>query len=111
MRGDKKGMSIKPVDFQLSIPRAMEMSKVKGDELHKEQVQQQNQSQAIQHQAEKSLRQVQNKEKAEEARIRDKQEKEKRKDQQSNHSNQKENNQTLKKDVEMNKTSIIDVKI
>ena len=105
-------MSIKPVDFQLSVPRATEMSKVKEDERHKQEVQHQNQANGIQQQAENSLKQVQKREKAEEARIREKQEKEKYKDKHhQNHSNHKKSEQTPKKVVEKNKTSIIDVKI
>ena len=51
-------MSIKPVDFQVMIPRTLEAAKVSHDEIQKNLANQQQQTSATQHKAENSLKQV-----------------------------------------------------
>ena len=106
-------MSIKPIHYQLSVPRAMEVSKTKSDEQLKELSQQQNQAAAIQHQADDSVKHVQKRDKVEEVRIREKQEREEeaKKKHQSNDSENEKKDKAPQKDIEANKTSSIDVKI
>lgn len=106
-------LSIKPVDFQLSIPRTVEATKVRGDDQQKEMAQQQGQVGITKDQAEKSMKQVQKRNQAEEARIREKQEKQGLKDnkRESKDSDNKENDNSKKRIVETNKTSTFDVKI
>lgn len=62
-------MSIKPVDFQVMIPRTMEASKVSSDENHKNYSMLQQQAVSTQHSAENSLRQVYSQKSAQEAKI------------------------------------------
>jgi len=106
-------MSIKPVDFQISIPRTVEVSKVKGDENNKELAQQQAQASSTQSKVDNSMKQVQKRNQAEEARIREKQEKEEKRRQGKGQedSNKDENNQDSAKYVIKQKTSTFDVKI
>lgn len=106
-------MSIKPVDFQISIPRTVEMSKVRGDENTKELAQQQAQAGSIQHKADNSMKQVQKRNQAEEAKIREKQEKEGSKQKNKGQENKDEDNsqQNEGKYVAKQKTSTFDVKI
>lgn len=113
-RMDGDIMSIKPVDFQISVPRTLEVSKAKEDENHKGQTQQQNQVGALQTQAETSIRQVQKRSQAEAAGLRGKQERdrEKSKKQQAGNSHtQKKDDNAKNETVETGKTSFIDVKI
>lgn len=71
-------MSIKPVDFQVMLPRTMEVAKVHNEVEHKNQALLKQQASLIQHKAENNLKQVYTQENAQEARIREKQEKERR---------------------------------
>jgi len=106
-------MSIKPVDFQISIPRTVEASKVRGDENSKELAQQQAQSGSIQNKADNTMRQVQKRTKAEEARIREKQEKEEKRQQGKGQGekNQDHEEQNGGNYVTKQKTNSFDVKI
>jgi hypothetical protein len=106
-------MSIKPIHYQLSVPKAMEVAKTRSDEQIKELSQQQNQAAAIQHQAEDSIKHVHKKDEAEEARIREKQEREEQseKKHQSNNSDNEKKDKSSPKNVETKKNSSFDVKI
>ncbi|MGE5473480.1 MAG: hypothetical protein ACM3UU_04585 [Ignavibacteriales bacterium] len=106
-------MSIKPVDFQMSIPKASEVSKVRGEENSKELVQQQVQAGSIQNKSENAMKQVQKRNQAEEARLREKQQKEEnnrqgKRQEESNKENEEQNNM---KYIAKQKTSRFDVKI
>lgn len=106
-------MSIKPVDFQVMIPRTMEAAKISNDEAQRNMASMQQQTSATKHKAEDSLKQVYSREQAQNARI-----KEKQKDNRQNSSKRKndgnhsseidESKSTLNNDI---KTSTIDIKI
>jgi hypothetical protein len=66
-------MSIKPVEFQVMIPRTVDVAKMRNDELQKNAAMAQQQSAAVQNKAEDSVRQVYSRSKTEEVRINDKQ--------------------------------------
>ncbi|MCX7708898.1 MAG: hypothetical protein N2484_03515 [Clostridia bacterium] len=68
-------MSIKPVDFQVMLPKTADVSKIHTDEQQKLQALQQQQTSSSQHRVEDHLRQVHAQEKAQEVRIREKEEK------------------------------------
>lgn len=107
-------MPIKPVDFQVMIPRTLEAAKVSNDEAQKNHLLQQQQAAATQHKAEDSLRQVYSRSQAEHARITDKQREDRQKDRKKKKNGQNneeiDNGQKnmLNKDI---RTSTIDIKI
>lgn len=107
-------MPIKPVDFQVMIPRTLEAAKVNNDLTQKNHLMQQQQAAATQLKAEDSLRQVYSRSQAEHAQINEKQNenrrndrKNKKKGQNGQKNNEIENN-GLNKEF---KTSTIDIKI
>lgn len=108
-------MSIKPVDFQVMLPKTAEISKIHSDEQNKNQAVHQQQAVNTQHKAEDSLRQVHSQEKAQEARIREKQEKEKREQKKKEEEEEKKDsspNYNKNKKLEMNNsTSRIDIRL
>jgi len=105
---------IKPVDFQVMIPRTLEAAKVSNDLAQKNHLQQQQQAAATQLRAEDSLRQVYSRSNAEQVRITDKQregrsnDKGKKKKGQSGQQTDENENNRLNKEI---KTSTIDIKI
>ena len=66
-------MSVKPLDFQMGIPRSMDAAKVRSDELQKNAALQQQQVLSAQDKAEDKLKQVYSRSKTEEVRINEKQ--------------------------------------
>ncbi len=108
-------MSVKPVDFQVMIPRTMDAAKLRSDELQKNLALQQQQQAALKDKAEDTLRQVYSKSQTHEARINEKQKEESR---QQNEKNKKdgregkasEGNDGRKPDSAI-RTSTIDIKI
>jgi hypothetical protein len=62
-------MSVKPVDFQVMIPRTMDAAKVRSDEMQKNQALAQQQAAAMQNKAEDTLKQVYSRSQTQEARI------------------------------------------
>lgn len=68
-------MSIKPVDFQVMLPKTAEVSKISHDEQHKNQAVQQLQASMSQLKSDSNLRQVHFQDRTQEAGIREKQEK------------------------------------
>lgn len=68
-------MPIKPIDFQVMMPKTSEVSKIHSDEQNKGALLQQQQATTVQNKAEANIRQVYSQEKAQEARIKEKQEK------------------------------------
>lgn len=66
-------MSIRPVDFQISIPRTLDTSKTLSDELHRNSVIQHQQAIQTQRKSDNNIKQVYSKDKAQEAKIREKQ--------------------------------------
>ncbi len=71
-------MSIKPVDFQVMIPRTVDAAKMRSDELQKNLAHAQQHAAAVQDKADESLKQVYSRSQAQEARINDKQREEAR---------------------------------
>lgn len=107
-------MSIKPVDFQIMLPKTMEVAKLSNDEIHRNLTAQQQQAEATMHKAEDSLKQVYSRSKAQDARISEKQKESSRKDQKrretGGQSGKKEENS--RNNTEDNViTSTIDIKI
>lgn len=107
-------MSIKPVDFQIMIPRAMEAAKISSNETQRNLAAQQQQVLDTQHRAEDSLKQVYSRTQAQNARITEKQKENRKNGEKGRKSGDKaENNEENghnKLDHEI-KTSTIDIKI
>ncbi len=106
-------MSIKPVDFQVMIPKTSEVSKINKDELNKNDAHHQQQASTIQHEADNSLRQVHSQDKAQEGKIRDRQEKNKNARGEGNRDNGNKKEQK-NKDKDKNsdkKTGTIDIRL
>lgn len=108
-------LAIKPVDFQVMIPRTMEASRVINDETQRNQAMQYQQAANVQHRAEDSLKHVYARPQAQDARINEKQ-----KDSRQNGGNKKkkngrnvEENESAGKNRLNNgiRTSTIDIKI
>lgn len=104
-------MSIKPVDFQVLIPRTMEASKISNDEAQKNLATQQQQTSSMQHKVDNSLNQVYSRNKTQNARINEKQ-----KDNNKGREQKKKNRGKADSEEEkpLNKgiqTSTIDIKI
>ncbi|HHW47809.1 MAG TPA: hypothetical protein GXX14_04215 [Clostridiaceae bacterium] len=107
-------MSIKPVDFQIVIPKASELSKTYAEGLNRNQTLQHQQALMMQQKIDTNQKQVYSKDTAQEVRIREKQEREKA---QENHKeSQKGNEKKNKKNKpgfsdNQPRTSTIDIKI
>lgn len=71
-------MSIKPVDMQVLMPKALEVSRLQNDEHGRNQAMIQQQAGATQNKVEENLKQVYSREKTQEARIREKRERQER---------------------------------
>lgn len=69
-------MSIKPVDYQVMIPRTMEVSKSSSDENQKNFTMQQQQAASTQSNVENTLKQVYSQKRAQDARITERQKEE-----------------------------------
>lgn len=100
-------MSIKPVDFQMLIPKASEVSKIQNDNQQKNTVTQQQQSTLTQHKSEDSVSIVYSQENSQKATIREKEREKKRKNSGKKKTTRKYKH---KKEVEK-KTSIIDIRL
>ncbi|AEY66552.1 hypothetical protein [Clostridium sp. BNL1100] len=68
-------MSIKPIDFQMVIPKTSEVSKIYNDDVNKNQAIQQQQQTASQTKIDNNLKQVVNRENVQNGRVKEKQEK------------------------------------
>lgn len=107
-------MSIKPVDFQVMIPRTTEAAKVSNDQTQRNLVNQQQQASATQHRAEDSLKQVYSRTQAQNARITEKQKENSKNDgkrkKEGNKSDENKDNGHSRLKHEIG-TSTIDIKI
>lgn len=107
-------MSIKPVDFQIMLPRTSEMSRIRNDEQQKNESLQQHQINTIQHKVDNSLKQVYSQDKSQEVGIREKQEREGRQKREGKQENKEKNRKQedgkklVKSDV---KASTIDIRL
>jgi hypothetical protein len=108
-------MSVKPVDFQVMIPRTMDAAKVRSDELQKSLALQQQQAAAMKDKAEDTLKQVYSKSQAHEVRINDKQREESRQQSEKKKKDGREEKASEGKDGKRPeraiRTSTIDIKI
>ncbi|ACL76366.1 hypothetical protein [Ruminiclostridium cellulolyticum] len=68
-------MSIKPIDFQMVLPKTTEVSKIYNDDVNKNQAIQQQQQTASQTKIDNKLKQVVNRENVQNGRVMEKQEK------------------------------------
>lgn len=103
-------MAIKPVDFQVMIPRTMEVSKASNDENQRNQTMMQQQTASSQQHAENSIRQVYSQSRAQNARINEKQKEKGNRGKEQKKKGQESD--TDKKGVKENlQTSTIDIKI
>ena len=107
-------MAIKPVDFQIMIPRTMEAAKASNDINHRNMTAQQQQAAATQHRAEDSLKQVYSRTQPQSAHINEKQKENGKKDGKGKKSGSKsdssEDNDHSRSNNE-GMTSTIDIKI
>ncbi len=108
-------MAIKPVDFQVMIPRTMEAAKISNDITQRNLAAQQQQASAMQHKSEDSLKQVYSRNQAQDVHISEKQKenskgrgKRKRGDQTGAGGDDEKNRNRLTDEI---KTSTIDIKI
>lgn len=107
-------MPIKPIDFQVMMPRTLDAAKEASDAMQRNHGLQQQQASSINRDADESLKQVYAKSQAESARIMEKQrgnqqgEGRKEKDGRDTKEKQVQDNKRLKKDIS---TSTIDIKI
>lgn len=102
---------IKPVDFQVLIPKSAEIARITSEEQQKNQAMMQQQESSVQHKAEDNLRQVHSREKAQESKIKEKQEKRqggKKEEKKKKYAYKKDNKEDINPDL---RTSIIDIKI
>jgi hypothetical protein len=111
-------MPIRPVDYQIMVSRAAEISRITNNETQKENSLQKNIRDAMKNQAERNLKQVYDKEQAYEAVIRHKQEKPKDRHKKRDNGNKGKGSKNSKringeqKDHErQQKTTTIDIKI
>jgi len=107
-------MAIKPVDFQVMIPRTMEAAKVSNDEMQRNHAMQQQKAAATQHRAEDSLKTVYARSQAQDARISEKQREKGQKDrkQRKNEKSAEAEEDREKKNLNNSiRTSTIDIKI
>ncbi|NLI59140.1 MAG: hypothetical protein GX387_11615 [Clostridium sp.] len=100
-------MSIKPVDYQILIPKTSEVSKIQNDNQNKNATIQQQQSVSTQHKAEDSVNLVYSQESPQKAAIREK-EKEKKK---KNPDKKGRGRKYKHKKNQDNGTSIIDIRL
>lgn len=103
-------MSIKPIDFQVMIPRTSEVSKISSDETHKSLALQQQQASSTQHKAENSLKQVYSQSRPQGAKITEKQ-KDNRKDKKEGKKKEQSGNSESKILNSSIQTSTIDIKV
>ncbi len=107
-------MSIKPVDFQIMIPKASEVSRLNADEHSRNQTLQQQQKYSGQHLAENAVKLVQSQDKAHGAEIKEKREK---KEKEKEGKEEKEENKKKviyskdKKTESETQTSMIDIRV
>jgi len=105
-------MSIKPVDFQVMIPRTMEISKSSSNETQKNYTMQQQQAASTQNNAENTLRQVYSQKHAQDVRITQRQ-KDKESSEKDRKKKEEEKNESSesKAQIKSMQTSTIDIKV
>jgi hypothetical protein len=106
-------MAIKPVDFQVMIPRTMEAAKASNDVNQRNITAQQQQTAATQHRAEGSLKQVYSRAQPQSAHVDEKQKENSKKDGKGKRSGSQPNGREENDHDKLNEiiTSTIDIKI
>ncbi len=107
-------MSVKPVDFQVMIPRTIDAAKVRSDELQKYHTLAQQQAAALNDKAEDTLKQVYSRAETQEARINEKQKENSQQNGKSKKGDKNKDTSDGKGDSRQGKalrTSTIDIKI
>ncbi len=103
-------MSIRPVDFQIMLPKTAEVSKINSDEQQRSQIMQQQQNANLQHKVDNSIKQVHSQDNVQEAMIREKRERER--DNQKKQDKRKKGNYNNKKETDDGiQTSTIDIRL
>ncbi len=103
-------MSIKPIDFQVMLPKTPEVAKISNDAQHRMDALQQQQASTVQQNAENSTKVVHFQDKVHEAAIKEKQQKDKEEKGQRKKKGKYNYNSSKKAELQ-EKTSTIDVKI
>lgn len=101
-------MSIKPIDFQVQIPKVNEVSKIQSDQFHKNDVVQQQQAQINQNKAQDSVNLVHSRDNAQNAKITEKREKDSK---DKKDKEKKKRNYNNDSSLEEEKTSTIDIRL
>lgn len=106
-------MSIKPVDFQVVIPKTQELSKISADNVNKNHAAQIQQAEITKHKVDNNPKHVYSKDSAQESRIQQKQEKEQYSGDSKKEKKKKSNNNERAKDPHdvASNTNVIDIKI
>lgn len=102
-------MSIKPIDFQVQIPRVNEISKLQSDIKQKHELAEQQQSTVIQRKSQASVNIVHKKEAIEKLKINEKQKGSKEKQEKEKQENKGKYNS--KSEVEEEQVSVIDIRL
>ena len=100
-------MSIRPLDFQVTVPRTTEVAKIHSEEQQRNELVQQQQNLTVQKEAMHNTKQVHHREGANEAKVRDKQEKQN----EGQEKKKKRNNYNAKSEEEESTISTIDIRL
>lgn len=103
-------MSIKPIDFQVMIPKTAEVSKIQNDQQQKNIVVNEQQTNATRQKSEEKVNLVHSRENAQKARIDQEQEKKKDEKRQKKNSNRGKYGTKGEKELE-EQTSVIDIRL
>jgi len=111
-------VSIRPIDFQISVPRTLEISKTSSAEMQKNAALQQQQTIQTQKKTEQNLKQVYSRDKAENVAIRERQSGSKRRedgrekgDKRNKENSESDNRQYTKRSLQSSQISTIDIKL
>ncbi|MGE4282178.1 MAG: hypothetical protein AB7G87_00505 [Clostridia bacterium] len=109
-------MTIKPIDFQISIPKTSEVSKIQNENNQRSNIHHQQASFAMQQQAEQDLKKVNAADKPFEGKIREKEKEEqksknKKKFQHKRQDESSENDKPKEVRADLDKGSVIDIQI
>lgn len=101
-------MSIKPIDFQVQIPKTNEVSKIQSEIRHKNELIEQQQNTLNHQEAEDSVNLVHTKEKTQQSKINEKQNKDSK---EKKEKGKKKRNYNNNSSLEEEQTSVIDIRL
>jgi hypothetical protein len=104
-------MSIRPVEFQVMIPKSPEVSRITNNEQQRVVVQQQQQSLSVQNNVNNSLKQVYSRDKANKVLIREKEREEKEKEKGKKQDKRNDHNEKRKNKTTDSDSRTIDIRI